>query len=375
MSAITCEMENEINELLNLPIKPHLSQIYAGLEKYRLYWSYLPKETHSKVITTMMSVCWTLGVTLENLDYIKHIAGPLENSMNEFCKLYGNDSERDSKWYSALIYANFSIIASEFNPLASKKFLFYLMLSGKSKNNENWSDRNLYCFRKCDKYFIGDLKDNVLTLSDPANFNDPMDCLMFPWIEYMKKEKDEEIRMKQLEETCRSVRIRCFVCYDHPSEGNSNNAVSKNGGSEVCNTLMWSHYADSHKGICVKYKFPKDFPKDDKENMIISRWRGIKYDDEQTVDKMSFIDAFFGKAKTWEYENEVRLVYYDPSTKCEYTRLHLPLGCVEAVYFGVKCPEGCIQYVREAVKGQGVKLYKMETDSRYLLKLTCKQLP
>ena len=28
---------------------------------------------------------------------------------------------------------------------------------------------------------------------------------------------------------------------------------------ELTNTLMWSHYADEHRGICLTYSFPESF--------------------------------------------------------------------------------------------------------------------
>ena len=47
-------------------------------------------------------------------------------------------------------------------------------------------------------------------------------------------------------------------------------------------------------------------------------------------------DAFFLKGKQWEYENELRFLFYDLNGTGEYGTIDIP-GCIEAIYFGLKC--------------------------------------
>ena len=47
-------------------------------------------------------------------------------------------------------------------------------------------------------------------------------------------------------------------------------------------------------------------------------------------------DAFFLKGKEWEYENELRFLYYDANGKGEHSAIDIP-NCIEAIYFGLKC--------------------------------------
>jgi len=76
---------------------------------------------------------------------------------------------------------------------------------------------------------------------------------------------------------------------------------------------MWSHYSDSHKGICIGFNWNKLFfifnhtpihaekviyPK----NNQYPEWNPF-VEDSQIIDKM-----FFSKSLDWEYEDEWRIV-------------------------------------------------------------------
>ena len=55
-------------------------------------------------------------------------------------------------------------------------------------------------------------------------------------------------------------------------------------------------------------------------------------------------DAFFLKGKEWEYENELRFLYYDVKGNGEHCAIDIP-NCIEAIYFGLKCS----MYDRDAI--------------------------
>ncbi|BCG47165.1 hypothetical protein GEOBRER4_n1990 [Citrifermentans bremense] len=76
------------------------------------------------------------------------------------------------------------------------------------------------------------------------------------------------------------------------------------------NLLMWSHYADSHKGICLIYE---------SEERPVVGWKQysfhkVKYNKNRNIDVLSvgFEKAFFDlltiKSPEWEYEKEQRLI-------------------------------------------------------------------
>ncbi len=113
--------------------------------------------------------------------------------------------------------------------------------------------------------------------------------------------------------------------------------------------LMWSHYADYHKGIVFKLKVLHDRP------------NALYYADQVTYDRKPFmlfttrewIDDFIGvdefdeahrldkyiyhKNKIWDYEKEWRVWGSEPEkVKPEFTDHDLYPEEIEAVYFGLK---------------------------------------
>lgn len=194
------------------------------------------------------------------------------------------------------------------------------------------------------------LKTGNIFFSAPADFNDPFDC----WIpikprKIQEKEILESIHSNKNRKASRELRktisefsvnndLKEFTNYgnklklDHPS-------VNKNMNRDIlrvfkiccfsrqCNNiLMWSHYADFHRGICIGLKVRE---KDKKEvikfreidNKIISlpiedmdydekNKKAIIYDDKDlTVDLLR--ECLIKKAKLWKYEDECRIIKKD----------------------------------------------------------------
>lgn len=105
---------------------------------------------------------------------------------------------------------------------------------------------------------------------------------------------------------------------------------------------MWGHYADSHKGICIKYRFPISISQLGNENPnVVAYFKDVKYSNGDmskysNKDSITLEDAFFLKGKQWEYENELRFLYYDLNGKGNYGTIDIP-NCIEEIYFGLEC--------------------------------------
>ena len=76
--------------------------------------------------------------------------------------------------------------------------------------------------------------------------------------------------------------------------------------------LMWSHYADSHKGILVEFDnshnfFNRQFL--NQSNNAVGKLTKVIYSSQRLQSiKQNLSSPFFHKAKEWEYENEYRLL-------------------------------------------------------------------
>ena len=144
--------------------------------------------------------------------------------------------------------------------------------------------------------------------------------------------------------------------------------------------LMWSHYADQHKGIvlgfershdndlgdknkCDKVLYWKSFPEVDIAN-IINKFELFGLGKPRVsnpnisdilINEILVRKQFYQKAQCWEYENEWRLI--------EPTFGYRPLpGKICEIIFGYKCSDGRIEEIKELATmyvPNPVKFYKV----------------
>lgn len=98
------------------------------------------------------------------------------------------------------------------------------------------------------------------------------------------------------------------------------------------NILMWSHYADEHRGFCLGFRLSKNFTEWNRQNRIVA------CDDVKYVTKNPFVDYFINfakenispdwdsfwppliqiglqsKSRHWRYEKEVRVIRKEPGS-------------------------------------------------------------
>lgn len=131
------------------------------------------------------------------------------------------------------------------------------------------------------------------------------------------------------------------------------------------NTLMWSHYADSNRGICVEYDlklisnplfgitthlFPVLYM--DKRllfknlSSLVTDHERLKYDiaEDYVYDADDSLDdilpLFLSKGRCWEYEQEWRIIYtlkqmYEINNPTLYSGT-IPFPCISGVYLGYR---------------------------------------
>ncbi len=121
---------------------------------------------------------------------------------------------------------------------------------------------------------------------------------------------------------------------------------------------MWSHYADSHRGICLEF---------DNHFEPFSKAKKVIYDeviptietdslflndiDNQTIDKYLVY-----KSVDWEYEKELRILHKESKKNFSY-----PNHALKAIYFGIKANQSDIEIICSIVKSHNpqVKFYQM----------------
>ncbi|EJL6601152.1 DUF2971 domain-containing protein [Vibrio cholerae] len=170
------------------------------------------------------------------------------------------------------------------------------------------------------------LKDGTMKFSSYDTFNDPFDCVVSYDLEeaenYMSSRKDlikaagDKIGLspaKRLQN--RRVMLKRF---EHSLvNGKASRDIAKDWGvcclsSRPDNILMWSHYADNHKGLLVEFTTDQNHIGivTDPE-FYLTAWP-IEYTENMPVRKISVRDfeavkeQFLCKSMDWAYEKEHR---------------------------------------------------------------------
>lgn len=145
--------------------------------------------------------------------------------------------------------------------------------------------------------------------------------------------------------------------------------------------LMWSHYASSHRGVCIEFEEDRDFFRnvkysDKKEHLdiygAVSRilafdfiGEELNYKDKPFADKM--LNPFFSKAKDWSYEQEVRCVLSDkedntPGYVWDDNNFYLEMK-ISKVYIGAKATNDSINEILKLCRNRDIPVVFMKEDA------------
>ncbi len=168
----------------------------------------------------------------------------------------------------------------------------------------------------------------TIYFSDPADFNDPWDCkpwfstklledpverdLHIQWAVDISRQHNDTMSEEAVSRLEMQLRADPKLLAETVDEISLNMADANSGryrvyclGPDVGNLLMWSHYADKHKGICLEFstrdevmccplrvEYPQEFP-------VIRVYSNDLEDN---------LRPFLTKADVWKYEHEYRLI-------------------------------------------------------------------
>jgi len=229
--------------------------------------------------------------------------------------------------------------------------------------------KHLYKYCAYNTNSLAILINKKIWATKPESLNDPFDCR----IKFTPPEIESDAFSKYLKRTGRPTGNRqsdykTFLAGLQEFEKD----IKKFGVfsmSEINdNILMWSHYANQHKGFCIGFVCKND-------NLLgdIRKTQPVKYDcsipevdplDENgNYDHSIFTKMLFTKAKNWEYEKEWRLVY-DEGDKEE----PLPAD-ISTLIFGLRMLEEHKATIRNILVGQLNIEYKQATKEEYHFRL------
>lgn len=183
-----------------------------------------------------------------------------------------------------------------------------------------------------------------------SSFNDPFDCAL----SLLPIGSDEEVAdyLRYVTETTgKSSETNIAPAIEREEMNamlqNIEERISNAGvycmSEENLSMLMWSHYADQHRGMCIEFERRSD------NELGSSACKKVKYVSEASlsVEGLDFIrnpenvlnNALYTKLKDWKYEKEWRLVYFKPSDAKSLQRCCPLPGKIKSITFGERSSE------------------------------------
>lgn len=227
---------------------------------------------------------------------------------------------------------------------------------------------------------------NELYFASADQFNDPFDCsfdfsfeasageVKKYWHRVLRVENpilNKHQREKWIAEHHKELTTGDPIIVENLKQGSAD-ILSKLG---ICSfsrvpddILMWSHYANCHKGFCIQ------FFDDDKENFIGEAQKILYADEYPIVNPMKddhldrLIKTLLTKAKHWKYEKEWRMIDYKNGPGVRRFPPHLLVG----VIFGCRITEKHQALIREWCGGRQAKIsfyQARESAQKYSLEL------
>lgn len=224
---------------------------------------------------------------------------------------------------------------------------------------------------KNEKKFFS-LSNNMIWFSTADQMNDPYE-FRGVYVDYNQLKKDgiseDEVKNLRLllEEDFLLASFATDVIYSFP---------------------MWAHYANNHKGFCIKYKVV-DYKKIQKVNYVRQRENitdGIKsaikvfekmrdpsIREEEKQFAMGLMDMYMRvvnqnftlKHESWNYENEYRIIVEHKNKKEKFGR-NIPakeVGLVaEEIYIGYKC--NVYGRIKDIADRLGISCYKCRVQDK-----------
>lgn len=242
--------------------------------------------------------------------------------------------------------------------------------------------KKFYKYYTFNDNFWNSLKESYFWMTDPTDLNDPFEA----YVEYYTNASNEEkiewaINRKLIkpginnlsEEQCLKI-AESVLTYQQTKRNEYELKERKSFG--ICalttkpqNLLMWSHYGNSHRGICLGFESIEEggeyfLPLENDLKIPLYRVKYKKFSsryDFLKEDIIEYKNCIFEKHPNWSYENEYRLVmvngeYLDNK---QLRKTYYQKKCLSEVVFGCKTSADDINAFLNTINAFGIKLKKI----------------
>lgn len=333
---------------------------FSELYKSKGIWQWMDASKYSTTILNILYFSMKYNELSTTLALLDELYPPYADA----CKYdYANKSKIHEAWASLWIEANDE--AKAYDHL--KRAAYYIFIDNVSYDNFEY-----FSFRDFTPYAQDDILNNTICLAHPATFNDPLDTILLRWNQYLC-DTAADANQKRLRLLYKKVydhiKVRCFVRNDKlPRNVSIKDDVPtvKAQNIEDVNPLMWAHYANYHKGFCIKYKLPSRIVNNqDEATLTWTRIGDISYQPDMKLsekDGFTVLDVLFAKHNVWEYEKEVRIVHYDPNDTSDFKTIAIPEDSIQEIYLGLRCSDENKDKMKLLLRNRNIRLYQMKVD-------------
>ncbi len=178
---------------------------------------------------------------------------------------------------------------------------------------QNDSFKSLYKYFSLTEYSLDGLENNYIYLSNPKDFNDPFDCNRNLILEKQRKIKD----------------------WNYIESLNNISEIGITSFSEDgLEPLLWSHYANSYRGFCLKFK-PEFLREINTELIKLKKVIYSKCPNSISINSnFAKYYQFILKLDNWSYEKEWRLLFKNPSVISN--KYHFDEKSIDEISIGYK---------------------------------------
>jgi hypothetical protein len=224
-------------------------------------------------------------------------------------------------------------------------------------------------FNAC--YLRATLRDQKIHCSNPANLNDPWDCR--PWLDSQSLQESgvfqkvmswfhrQAAQANQILRPDLKLQWEDRLRNDPKEQSQFTDDLSKSIQRMVSerriycltpdadSTLMWSHYADNHRGICLEFGVDNPLFSNALEVVyapIYPLWIPHEFEAQQA----RTIEMILTKAEDWRYEKEFRLISILSGPESHWLRTHqdfffLPPSALKSVIAGCQADYDAVKAI------------------------------
>lgn len=214
----------------------------------------------------------------------------------------------------------------------------------------------MFKYREINKNLLEGLVNSTIFCASPSKLNDPFDCRVN--IKRAAHHAISELTGSKKDILTKLVNVNGYL---EQIQSDTGNVAVCSFSLVLEDPLLWAHYANEHRGLCLMYNFPESFlnnpneilgavPIEYDENPL-TKWF-VENTPSQETDFKEFTlnlvkKVLTIKGKSWAYEKEVRIIR-DEEGPFTIEKAHLRQIC-----FGLNTSESDINLIQKLIDDAG----------------------